>query len=317
MTWIYSLFSGPSGFSANSRAEDVTNGIDGTGLTAIVTGASSGIGLETASVLAMRGVHVIMAVRNLEVGQKVKAGICAKTPNAKLDVMELDLSSQASVRKFAADYIAKDLPLNILILNAGIMSPPFTLSQDNIELQFATNHIGHFLLTNLLLDTMKKTSTKSQKEGRIVVVSSDLHKMSYPEGIRFDKINDEKSYSAFYAYGQSKLANALHAKELARRLQEERANVTVNSLHPGVIKTNLTRNQGIVVSFFSRLALSFLKNIPQGAATSCYVALHPQVKGVSGEYFADSNISKAGKFVDDPEMAKKLWEFSLNLTQLK
>ncbi|XP_076887294.1 short-chain dehydrogenase TIC 32, chloroplastic-like [Bidens hawaiensis] len=315
MTWIYSLFSGPSGFSANSRAEDVTNGIDGSGLTAIVTGANSGIGLETASVLALRGVHVIIAVRNLQVGQKVKAGVIAKIPNAKIDVMELDLSSQASVRRFATDYISKDLPLNVLILNAGIMSPPFTLSQDGIELQFATNHIGHFLLTNLLLDTMKKTSDKCQKEGRIVIVSSELHKMSYPEGIRFDKINDEKSYSPFYAYSQSKLANALHAKELARRLQVVRANVTVNSLHPGVIKTNLLRNQGTVASFFSRLAFSFLKNIPQGAATSCYVALHPQVKGVSGEYFADCNISKAGKFVDDSEMAKKLWNFSLELTR--
>ncbi|KAK1408283.1 hypothetical protein QVD17_39925 [Tagetes erecta] len=317
MTWIFSLFSGPSGFSANSRAEDVTNGIDGTGLTAIVTGASSGIGTETASVLALRGVHVIMAVRNLQVGQKVKASICKKTPNAKIDVMELDLSSQASVRQFAADYVSKNLPLNILVLNAGIMSPPFTLSQDNIELQFATNHIGHFLLTNLLLDTMKKTSTKCQKEGRIVIVSSELHKMSYTEGIRFDKINDEKSYHAFYAYGQSKLANVLHAKELARRLQEERANVTVNSLHPGVIKTNLQRNQGTIASFFSRVAFTFLKNIPQGAATSCYVALHPQVKGVSGEYFADSNLSKASKYIDDPEMAKKLWDFSLKLTESK
>lgn len=317
MTWIFSIFKGASGFSANSTAEDVTNGIYATGLTAIVTGATSGIGLETARVLALRGVHVIMPVRNVEAGQKVKTSICEKIPNAKLDVMELDLSSQASVRKFAAEYIAKDLPINILILNAGIMSPPFTLSEDNIELQFATNHIGNFLLTNLLLDTIKNTATKSQKEGRIVILSSELHKMSYSEGIRFDKINDEKSYSAFYAYGQAKLANALHAKELSRRLKEEGANVTVNSLHPGVIKTNLIRHQGFVASLFSKVAFTFLKNIPQGAATTCYVALHPQVKGVSGEYFADSNISKSGKYVNDPEMAKKLWDFSLELTQPK
>nr|XP_043614191.1 short-chain dehydrogenase TIC 32, chloroplastic-like [Erigeron canadensis] len=317
MTWIFSIFKGASGFSANSKAEDVTNGIDGTGLTAVVTGATSGIGLETARVLALRGVHVIMAVRNVEAGQKVKASICEKIPNAKLDVMELDLSSQASVRQFTSDYISKDLPLNILILNAGIMSTPFTLSKDNIELQFATNHIGNFLLTNLLLDTIKNTAIKCQKEGRIVIVSSELHKYSYSEGIRFDKINDEKSYSAFYAYGQSKLANALHAKELTRRLKEEGANVTVNSLHPGVIKTNLTRNQGVIASAFSRILFSFMKNIPQGAATTCYVSLHPQVKGVSGEYFADSNISKTGKYVDDQELGKKLWEFSLELTQPK
>ncbi|XP_071701458.1 short-chain dehydrogenase TIC 32, chloroplastic-like [Rutidosis leptorrhynchoides] len=315
MTWIFSIMKGASGYSANSRAEDVTNGIDATGLTAIVTGATSGIGLETARVLALRGVHVIMAVRNVEVGQKVKASICEKIPNSRLDVMELDLSSQASVRQFASDYISKDLPLNILILNAGIMSPPFTLSKDNIELQFATNHLGHFLLTNLLLDTIKKTSAKSPKEGRIVIVSSELHKMSYSEGIRFDKINDEKSYSAFYAYGQSKLANALHAKELAQRLKAERANVTVNSLHPGVIGTNLTRYQGTIASAFSRILSTFTKNIQQGAATSCYVALHPQVKGVSGEYFADCNISKASKFVDD-DLAKKLWDISLEYLTL-
>ncbi|CAH1451402.1 unnamed protein product [Lactuca virosa] len=223
-----------------------------------------------------------MPVRNVELGQKVKASICEKIPNAKIDVMELDLSSHASVRDFASQYISKDLPLNILILNAGIMSPPFTLSKDNIELQFATNHIGHFLLTNLLLDTMKKTSSKTQKEGRIVVVSSELQKMAYPEGIRFDKINDEKSYSAFHAYGQSKLANSLHAKEIS-----------------------------------SKIAFSLLKNIPQGAATTCYVAMHPQVKGVSGEYFADCNISKASKYVDDSEMVKKLWDFSLELTESK
>ncbi|KAJ9555266.1 hypothetical protein OSB04_009880 [Centaurea solstitialis] len=317
MTWIFSIFNGASGFSGNSKAEEVTDGIDGTGLTAIVTGATSGIGLETARVLALRGVHVVMSVRNVKAGKEVKESICEKIPNAKLDVMELDLSSQESVRKFASEYISKDLPLNILILNAGISSQPFTLSKDNIELQFATNHIGHFLLTNLLLDTMKKTAEKSQKEGRIVVVSSELHKMTYSEGIKFDKINDEKSYSPFYAYGQSKLANALHAKELSRRLKEEGANVTVNSLHPGVIKTNLQRNQGFVASTISRVIYTFMKNIPQGAATTCYVALHPQVKGVSGEYFADSNIAKASKYALNPEMAKKLWDMSLNLTKLK
>ncbi|KAF5753344.1 putative very-long-chain 3-oxoacyl-CoA reductase [Helianthus annuus] len=315
MTWI-SIFTGKSGFAASSTAEDVTKGIDGTGLTAIVTGATSGIGLETARVLALRGVHVVMPVRNIAAGEKAKESIAEKVPNAKLDVMELDVSSQESVRKFTSQYCSKGLPLNILILNAGIMSPPFTLSKDNIELQFATNHLGNFLLTNLLLDTMKKTARESGKEGRIVILSSELHQTTYKEGIMFDKINDEQSYNAMYAYGQSKLANALHAKELTRRLQEEGVNITANSLHPGVINTNLLRHNGIFAIFFN-VVQSFLKNIPQGAATTCYVAMHPQLKGVSGEYFADSNLKKASKYAQDPELAKKLWDFSEKLTQAK
>jgi NAD(P)-dependent dehydrogenase (short-subunit alcohol dehydrogenase family) len=133
---------GASGFSSRSTAEEVTHGVDGTGLTAIVTGASSGIGVETARVLSLRGVHVVMAVRNTDSGAKVKEDIVKQVPGAKLDVMELDLSSMQSVRKFASEYKSTGLPLNLLINNAGIMACPFMLSKDNIELQFATNHLG-------------------------------------------------------------------------------------------------------------------------------------------------------------------------------
>ncbi|KAH9646978.1 Short-chain dehydrogenase TIC 32 [Citrus sinensis] len=238
---------GASGFSSSSTAEEVTQGIDGSGLTAIVTGASSGIGTETARVLALRGVHVVMAVRNMAACREVKKAIVKEIPNAKVQAMELDLSSLASVRKFASEFKSSGLPLNILINNAGIMATPFMLSKDNIELQFATNHIGHFLLTNLLLETMGKTSRESSKEGRIVNVSSRRHQFSYPEGIRFDRINDQSGYNRFSAYGQSKLANVLHTSELARRLKEDGVDITANSVHPGAITTNLFRN----ISFFS------------------------------------------------------------------
>jgi WW domain-containing oxidoreductase len=311
--WIFG-FKGPSGFSASSTAEQVTLGLDGNALTAIVTGASSGIGEETTRVLALRGVHVIMAVRNMEFGYQIKEAIIKKFPNAKIDVMELDLSSMASVRKFASEYISSNLPLNILINNAGVMAPPFMLSKDKIELQFATNHLGHFLLTNLLLETMKNTARESQIEGRIVNVSSNGHQFAYKEGIRFDKINDESSYNSIYAYGQSKLANILHSNELARRLKEEGVEITANSLHPGAIPTNLMRHHSIIDSVVSTVAKYVLKNIPQGAATTCYVALNPQVKGVTGEYFSDCNISKSSTMAQDQELAKKLWDFSLNLT---
>ncbi|XP_027358926.1 short-chain dehydrogenase TIC 32, chloroplastic-like isoform X1 [Abrus precatorius] len=241
MWWPFSR-EGASGFSSSSTAEQVTHGIDGNGLTAIVTGASSGIGAETARVLAMRGIHVIMGVRNMSAAEDVKETILKEIPTAKVDVMELDLSSMTSVRKFASEFNSSGLPLNILINNAGIIGLPFTLSEDNIELLFATNYIGHFLLTNLLLDTMKKTAFASKKQGRIVNVSSSGHRLTYHEGIRFDKINDQSSYWKFCAYGQSKLAKILHANELARRLKEDGVDITVNSLHPGAIETNIHRH---------------------------------------------------------------------------
>ncbi|KAG4991526.1 hypothetical protein AAZX31_09G124200 [Glycine max] len=307
-----------SGFSSSSTAEEVTEGIDGTALTAIVTGASSGIGAETTRVLAMRGVHVIMGVKNMNAAKNIKETILKGIPSAKVDAMELDLSSMTSVRKFASEFISSSLPLNILINNAGIFGTPFMLSEDNIELQFATNHIGHFLLTNLLLDTMKKTTHESKKQGRIVNVSSQGHQFTYREGILFDKLNDQSSYQAFRAYGQSKLANILHANELARRLKEDGVDITANSLHPGAIATNIHRYNSVLTGLpgvVKKLLSYVVKNVQQGAATTCYVALHPQVRGISGEYFADSNIAKANSQGRDIDLAEKLWDFSMNLTK--
>ncbi|KAM7525774.1 hypothetical protein LguiA_015676 [Lonicera macranthoides] len=309
--WIFGR-KGESGFSACSTAEQVTLGVDGNSLTAIVTGASSGIGIETARVLALRGVHVIMAVRNTESCKKIKEAIIEEIPTAKIGVMELDLSSMASVRKFASQYNSSALPLNILINNAGVFAPPYSLSRDKIELQFATNHLGHVLLTNLLLETMKNTVRESGKEGRIVNVSSRGHMFPYPEGIRFDKINDESSYHGISAYGQSKLCNILHANELARRLKEEGMEITANSLDPGAIPTNIFRHYKFVSGILNMIGKFVLKNIPQGAATTCYVALNPQVKGVTGKYFVDSNIAEPSPMAKDAELAKSLWDFSLN-----
>ncbi|CAM8930585.1 unnamed protein product [Rhodiola kirilowii] len=313
--WLFSTMKRPSGYSASSTAEEVTQGVDGTGLTAIVTGASSGIGAETARVLAMRGVHVVMAVRRLEAAEKVKETIYQQVCDAKVDAMELDLSSMESVRQFAKEFNSSSRPLNILINNAGVMATPFTLSKDGIELQFATNHIGHFLLTNLLLDTMKRTASKSQTEGRIINVSSRRHQFSYPEGIRFNHINDKSRYSMLSAYGQSKPANVLHTNELARRLKKDGAAVTANSLHPGAIATNLFRHHTIFSGLIDYFGKYFIKNVEQGAATTCYVALHPGVKEISGKYFADSNVAEVSAIANDAELAKKLWDFSLNLTK--
>uniref|UniRef100_A0A7N0TYP7 Short-chain dehydrogenase TIC 32, chloroplastic-like n=1 Tax=Kalanchoe fedtschenkoi TaxID=63787 RepID=A0A7N0TYP7_KALFE len=250
-----------SGFSSYSTAEEVTQGVDATGLVAIVTGGSAGIGAETARVLALRGAHVVLPVRNTAAGENVKKAICKEIPGAKIDVMEMDLSSMASVKNFVAQFKSKGLPLNLLINNAGISYTPFKLSVDGIEMQFATNHLGHFLLTNLLLDTMKETSSKNNKEGRIVNVSSIAH--AVPIGIHFDKMNNKSSYHGGLAYCRSKLANVLHATELARRLEEEGANVTANSLHPGVVRTNILNHKLIMKTIIGKMWRMLMKDIHQ------------------------------------------------------
>ncbi|CAM8980517.1 unnamed protein product [Rhodiola kirilowii] len=302
---------GPSRFSSSSTAEEVTDGIDATGLTAIVTGGSRGIGAETARVLALRGAHVVLGVRNTASGQNTKETIMKQIPTAKVDVIELDLSSISSVKEFVSQFKSTGLPLNLLINNAGICLTPYKLSVDGIELQFATNHVGHFLLTDLLLDTMKDTSRKSNMEGRIVNVSSVAHIALCPKGIRFEKINEESGYMREYRL--SKLANVLHANELSTRLMEEGYNITANSLHPGVVRTNLVQHNTFAQAMVNMFCKMIIKDVQQGAATTCYVALHPQVKGVTGEYFSNSNLSKAAPHARNKNLAKKLWQFSVNL----
>ncbi|KAD5508349.1 hypothetical protein E3N88_16052 [Mikania micrantha] len=307
--WIFGR-KGASGFSASSTAEEVTDGIDGSGLTAIVTGATSGIGAETTRVLPMRGVHVVMAIRNMKGGMTVRETILTETPNAKVDVTELDLSSLSSVREFATEYHYSGLPLHILINNAGVLSPQFKLSKDEIELHFATNHLGHFLLTNLLLETMKKTSQEQKTEGRIINVSSSGHRYAY--NLPFtDQINNESSYNSLPAYGRSKLANILHAKELARRLKEEGVNITANSM------INLNSKLNLFSAISNVVLKHFVKDVSQGAATTCYLALSSKVKDVTGEYFSDCNLAKPSIRCEDQELAKELWDFSFGLTSSK
>ncbi|KAG6514740.1 short-chain dehydrogenase TIC 32 B, chloroplastic-like isoform X1 [Zingiber officinale] len=213
---------GPSGFGSGNTVEQVTEGIDASRLTVIVAGGSSGIEAETARVSALRGAHVIIGARNLEAANAVKQNILNSIPSARIDIIQIELrllSSLKSVRAFVEKFLAMNLPLNILINNAGVMYCPFKLSKDGVEMQFAMNHLGHFLLTNLLLEKLKTTAEKTGIESRIVNLSSVAHVGPYSEGIKFDKLNDKKAYNDIMAYGQSKLANILHSNELARRLK--------------------------------------------------------------------------------------------------
>lgn len=306
-----------SGFGFRSTAEQVTQGVDGSGLTAVVTGASSGIGKETARVLALRGVKVIIPVRKLDSGSAAKKSILEQNPNAKIDVMEMDLASLKSVESFVHTFQQSNQPLNILINNAGIMACPFSLSEDGIELQFATNHVAHFLLTNMLLDKIKNTAKETGIQGRIVNVSSRAHHFGDPRSLcDLNRMNDPSKYNAYKAYANSKLANLLHSNELARQLQEEGANITANSLHPGIIVTPLFRFfdfKSPISSAQAVLGKPFFKTIPQGASTTCYLALHPNLKDVSGKHFLDCNEGKSKDIANGMELGMKLWDHSLDL----
>ncbi|KAJ7556970.1 hypothetical protein O6H91_05G106400 [Diphasiastrum complanatum] len=257
--------------------------------------------------------------RNVEAASKVKEDILHSIPQARVEVLEGDLSSLASVKQCANDFLALKSPLNILINNAGVMASPYQLSKDGIEMQFATNHVGPFLLTYLLMDKMKETARESGIEGRIINVSSVGHTFLAPKGgIAFDTINNEAKYNPWKAYGQSKLANVLHASELSRQLKEQGVNITTNSVHPGAINTNLLRH--IPMYKGAKAILNHLgmfigfRTVTQGASTQCFVALNPKAKGVTGKYFSDCKEVKPSKYARDPDLAKKLWDFSIGLT---
>ncbi|KAK6645719.1 hypothetical protein PHAVU_L001683 [Phaseolus vulgaris] len=201
---------GPSGFGSNSTAEQVTEDSScflSSPLTALITGASSGIGAETARVLAKRGVRVVIAARDLKKAREVKRNIQKESPKAEVVLLEIDLSSFGSVQRFCSEFLALELPLNILINNAGIFCQNLEFSEDKIETTFATNYLGHFLLTEILLDKMIETAEKTGIQGRIINVSSVIHSWVKKDGFRFNDILSGKKYNGTRAYAQSKLAN--------------------------------------------------------------------------------------------------------------
>ena len=216
------------------------------GKTVIITGANTGIGKETAVDLAKRKARVIMACRSADRGERAVEDVKRLSGNDKVEYRHLDLASLASVRQFAEEILQEETPIDILINNAGIMRCPYWRTEDGFEMQFGVNHLGHFLLTNLLLERLKQAPV-----ARIVNVSSKGYKRA--EGINFDDINSEHHYTPAKAYYQSKLANVLFTKSLAERL--EGTQVTVNSLHPGVIWTELGRHMEKEMSFFRKVCI--------------------------------------------------------------
>lgn len=278
-------------YGVQSTAEEVTDGLDLRGKTALITGCNSGIGYETMRVLAMRGVHVIGTSRTAE-----KAEIACRSVRGQTTAAVLELDQFDSIVTCANAVKALDVPIDMLICNAGIVLGNHE-TVNGIEKQFYVNHLGHFVLTAHLLDRVK-----AAPQGRVVVVGSNDHRNAPDGGIQFDHLSGERWHARGYSH--SKLANGLFSLELARRL--EGTKTTSNCVTPGHSRTNILRE-------FDNKYREEAKTPAQGAASICHVATHPSLKNVSGKYFADCNFAEPGKQQTDKAMAAKLWAVSTEL----
>jgi WW domain-containing oxidoreductase len=291
---------------ARSSTNDVLQGKDLTGRTVVITGSNCGIGFETAQALAGAGAKVIFACRNIEKGKDAVHRCNALHPESKLAFFPLDLASTDSIKNFCSQI--KDETIDTLICNAGLMSTKYQETKEGLEMTVGVCHFGHFLLTQLLLPQLLAAKELTGKSPRVVMVSSESHRM--PAILDFNKFPLKKSdrFSALTAYGQAKLCNALFANELQRRFGEQ--GLTACSLHPGaLITTSFGRDSGFLSLLF-KLVSPLTKNPNQGAATTVFCASHENTEELAGKYFSHCQPVRSTKEANTPETARKLWQLS-------
>jgi NAD(P)-dependent dehydrogenase (short-subunit alcohol dehydrogenase family) len=269
----------------------------------MVTGANSGIGKETALQLARLKATVVMVCRNRERGMKAQQEIIAASGNNKVDLLIADLSSLEQIKSLVKEFKAKYKALHVLVNNAGVMNYERRENEEGIEATFATNHLGYFRLTNLLLDVIKKSTP-----ARIINVSSDAHRFGAGN---FDAVKRKDGYRSFRTYGLSKFANILFTRELAKRLAG--TGVTVNALHPGFVRSNFgSSDSKSAMNGLFKFAAGLMAITPeQGAETSVYLAVSDEVKEVTGGYFSKKKAVTPHKLAFDEKLASDLWEMSL------
>lgn len=275
------------------------------GKTVLITGGNTGMGKGTAVGLAGLGARVVITSRNEERGRAARQDIVERTGNSSVELVPLDLASFRSIRSFVADFPERFDRLEVLVINAGVMLRRRTETEDGFEATFGINHLGHFLLTDLLLDRLRRSAPS-----RVVVVASHAHKFAR-RGLDFDDLNAEGGYRWMNAYGKSKLANIYFARELARRV--DGTGVTVNALHPGFVRTDLGRD-GDLGSFYEwgakYLAGPFAISPERGARTAIYLSSSAEVEGVTGGYFYKCKPVAPSKVARDDAAARRLWEMS-------
>jgi NAD(P)-dependent dehydrogenase (short-subunit alcohol dehydrogenase family) len=282
------------------------------GRTCLVTGATSGLGQETAIGLARLGAHVILVGRSASRGERARAEVGARSGNPRVDLLLADLSVQAEVRRLAAEVLERAPRLDVLVNNAGVMNLSRTLTADGLEATFAVNHLAYFLLSNLLLPRLAASAP-----ARIVNVASDAHRFGK---LDLGDLQSERAYGglpvvgAMRVYAMTKLANLLFTDELARRTRG--SGVTVNAVHPGFVASRLGSNNGAVARAVIFLLRPFALSPAQGAETSIHVASAPELEGVTGRYFARSREAEPSGAARDRTLAGKLWDASARLTGL-
>ena len=287
------------GYAARSTADQVLAGIDLTRKRFVITGCNSGIGFETMHALVANGAHVIGLART---GDSAQAACESAGPSST--PIGCDLTDLQSVEAAADSILRLPGPLDAIITNAGIANLPTLQTRYGVELQFLVNHIAHFALVNRLADAVRSGT------GRIVIVSSDASiKQAPAEGVLFDNLDGQRFYDPFTFFGQAKLAAALYAKELSRRLGPR--GVTVNSLHPGSTRgTGFDKYRSLTRRLSHRVARLFMKSPAQGAATQTLLAASPQVAGITGEYWSDCQIARGNPLLADESLTSRLWEAS-------
>lgn len=274
------------------------------GKVAVVTGANSGMGKVTARALAELGAHVVCVCRDRTRGEAAVAEIRIASGNPDVVLMPCDLSSQKSIHEFVDAFKQTHQAIHVLVNNAGVINPHRFVTEDGYEATFALNHLGYFLLTELLLDLLKAGAPS-----RVVNIASEASERGH---IDFDDLQKQKKYSAFSAYAMSKLANIMFTFDLAERLRG--TGVTVNAVHPGPVATGFGKEFKGVMGWGMKLAKPFMRSAEQGADTAIYLATSPEVEGVTGQYFADRKPIRAKAEAYDPAVRAKLWETSERLT---
>ncbi len=276
------------------------------GKTVVITGGNAGIGKATAIALAKNGAEILIVSRSAEKAKTAVAEIKKASGTEKVDFIQMNLASQQSVRNAAEKVKQKHPKIDVLINNAGCYLSDLTLNEDGLEMQFATNHLGHFLFTNLLLDNLKKAG-----KARIINLASIAHKST--RELDLDDINFEKQeYGTWKSYSRSKFCNILFTKELAKRL--DGTGITVNAVHPGGVRTTIAEKN---VNWFTKLGWIIMKpfmiTVEKGAATSIHLASSPDVEGITGHYWVKSKQEWSNRPSQDPELAKALWKKSEEL----
>ncbi|HEY5025597.1 MAG TPA: SDR family oxidoreductase [Acidimicrobiales bacterium] len=284
---------------------------DMTGKTVVITGANSGIGLETAVALAKAGAKTLITVRDRARGEAAVAQIRSRSGNDGVDLVVFDLGSIASTRRGAAEILARCDRIDVLVNNAGVVLSSRQETDEGLEATFAVNHLGHFVLTELLLDRIKDSAPS-----RVVNVASTAHKGAR-KGLNFDDLQSSLGYSGMQVYSKSKLANIYFTTELARRL--EGTGVTVNCLHPGVVATGYGRDGDTsgVLAFGLKVIKPFVLSAEQGARTSIYLASSPDVATVTGRYFVKCKPRTPSAAARDDEAARRLWKVSEEIVAQK